>query len=139
MRAFSSLFTQVRAAAQNEAWFETTPERGRKRGVNTAISRLGDSIRALGAAPILTGEGYRVYLPVVAPRNRLPSLAAGYAAVFFLGSVTRYRPDVFGKLVSGGYAWVVEEFLSTYPLQFIYALASELAGVDVVRPYAALE
>jgi hypothetical protein len=32
----------------------------------------------------------------------------------------------------------VEEFIATYPNQFI-ALASELAGVDVVRPYAALE
>jgi hypothetical protein len=43
---------------------------------------------------------------------------------------------VFDKILSGGYAWVVGELLATYPLQFVYGLASELAGVDVVRPYA---
>ncbi len=34
--------------------------------------------------------------------------------------------------------WVVEEFLATEPTQFIYTLASWLAGVEVVRPFAAV-
>jgi len=31
---------------------------------------------------------------------------------------------------------VVHELIATEPVQFVYTLASELAGVDVVRPYA---
>lgn len=139
MRRFQSTLVQVRSAERGEAWFETKPAPGRTRGVNTAIQSLSKSLQALTPAPILTTQGYRMYLPTTSASSRLPPLAVGYAVAFYLGSVTRYRPDVFDKILTKGYAWVVEEFLATYPMQFIYGLASEVAGVDVVRPYAALE
>jgi len=91
-----------------------------------------------GMSSILTANGYRMYFCSISRSNWLPPLAAGYAVLFYLGSVTRYKPYVFDKILGGGYSWIVEEFLATYPMQFIYCLASELAGVDVVRPYAAL-
>ena len=77
-------------------------------------------------------------MPVLEPRQILPPLAAVYAALFYLGSITRYKPDVFDKIIAGGYSWVVGELLATQPLQFLYHLASELAGVDVVLPYASV-
>jgi hypothetical protein len=58
--------------------------------------------------------------------------------IFCLGSITRYKPDVFDKIISGKQNWIVEEFLASIPVQFLYGLASELASVDVVRPYAAV-
>ncbi len=66
----------------------------------------------------------------------LPRLAASYAAFFYLGSITRYKPNDFDKVLEGGFSWVVNELLATEPFQVLYTLASELAGVDVVRPYA---
>jgi hypothetical protein len=106
--------------------------------VDRAILQLADGFRDLGVASVLTQSGYRFYVPVLRSAARIPALAAGYAAIFYLGSVTRYKPDVFDKILAGGYSWLVEELLATYPTQFVYTLASELAGVDVVRPYAAL-
>jgi hypothetical protein len=43
---------------------------------------------------------------------------------------------VFDKIVAGAYSWLVADFLATQPTQFTYTLASYLAGVDVVRPFA---
>jgi hypothetical protein len=37
------------------------------------------------------------------------------------------------------YAWVVQDFFASAPSQFIYGLASFLAGVDVIRPFGSLE
>ena len=58
--------------------------------------------------------------------------------MFFLGSVTRYRPYDYDTILGGRYAWLVEEFIATQPTQFLYLLASTLAGVEVVRPLAAV-
>jgi hypothetical protein len=104
--------------------------------VDAAIRNLGLEIRELGTSSILTAQGYRFYICGIDDRKLLPPLAAAYAVMFYLGSVTRYKPDVFDKILAGGLSWVVEEFIATYPLQFIYSLASELAEVDVVRPFA---
>ncbi len=138
-RGFHSFARQVASEEKGEMCFETDPVPGRKRGVDRAIKTLSGKFRERGASSILTSTGYRFYFCTLPKRERLPQLAAAYAVMFYLGSVTRYKPDVFDKIVAGGYAWIVEEFLATQPTQFIYTLASELAGVDVVRPYAAFE
>jgi hypothetical protein len=133
---FREVLTQKLSPVSDEIWFETQPTTGQRRGIDPAIRRLSVALQTLHLATILTNQGYRYYVCSVSPRDWLPSLAAGYASIFYLGSVTRYKPDDFDKILSGGYSWVVGELLATYPLQFVYGLASELAGVDVVRPYA---
>jgi hypothetical protein len=138
-RQFVQVLQQVAAAVDGELWFETRPVAGRKRGVDRAISTLAVDIRALGVASLLTGQqGYRWYLVNATPRQYVPYLAAAYGAMYYLGSITRYKPDVFHKVIAGRHNWVVEEFLATQPMQFLHCLASELAGVDVVRPYAVI-
>ena len=107
------------------------------RGVNGAVRKVAEHFRETGISTVLTGEGYRFYFCNITPRHRLPQLAATYAAFFYLGSISRYKPDAFESLLSGGFSWVVHELIATGPVQFVYTLASELAGVDVVRPYAA--
>jgi hypothetical protein len=57
--------------------------------------------------------------------------------MFYLGSLTRYKPYDFDKIVTHEYAWLVGEFLNTQPIQFLYGLASTLDGIEVVQPYAA--
>jgi hypothetical protein len=108
----------------------------RKKATDNAIAVLAARLRGVGISSIFTRRGYRFYISDIPKRLQLPPLAAAYAVMFYLGAVTRYKPDVFDKLLAGGYSWLVDEFLSTYPTQFIYTLASELAGVDVVQPYA---
>jgi len=33
----------------------------------------------------------------------------------------------------------MSEFLRTQPIQFLYGLAGQIAGTDVVRPYAVID
>jgi hypothetical protein len=133
--AVRKAFTQVSSGDDKATTFETT--------INTSKSpdvKIAKLVRELGRGGIwslLTNQGYRHYMGAVPARYRLPQLASIYAAMFFLGSVTRYRPYDYDTILGGRYAWLVEEFLAMQPTQFLYLLASTLAGVDVVRPLAA--
>ncbi len=123
-RAFQRRFSQKAAPNDDEIWLETTSIPGQRRGVDGAIQTLAQHFREVGVSSILTSPGYRFYFCNIEPRHRLPRLAAGYAAFFYLGSITRYKPDVFDKILSGGYSWVVWELIATEPMQFLYTLAS---------------
>jgi hypothetical protein len=57
-----------------------------------------------------------------------------YAITFHLGSITRYRPHHFDRIIDGHYGPRIEEFISGQPLQFIYLMASEFAEQDVTKP-----
>ena len=137
--AFRRVFHQVSSATAGQLWFETEPEVGHAVSIDPAIGRLADTVRQAGASFILTRHGYRHYLSALPPRIQLPDLAAILAVAFYFGSVVRYKPDVFAKIVDGGYAWVVHEFFAAAPNQFLYGLSSFLAGVDVIRPFGTAE
>ena len=100
------------------------------------MTDLSKALARAGIWSVLTANGYRHYLGAVPQRYRLPQLATIYAVMFYLGSVTRYRPYDYETILGGRYAWLVEEFLATQPTQFLYLLASHLTGVDVVQPMA---
>ncbi len=136
-REFKHYLTAV-SGDEGQICYEMKPVRGHRRGVDKAIRILSEQLKEIGIWYILTSSGYRYYFCAIEPRHKLPPLASTYAAFFYLGSITRYKPYDFDRILSGGYAWVVQELLATQPMQFIYSLASELAGVDVVRPYAAV-
>jgi hypothetical protein len=139
-RAFRRVLKQVvpPATADDEVWYETKAVPGKKRGVDKAIRTLASSLQAIGIWTLLTSDGYRTYFWTGEPRKSLPPLAAVYAVMFYLGSITRYKPYDFDRIIEGGYSFLVGEILATQPTQFVYALASNLAGVDVVKPYASL-
>ena len=59
--------------------------------------------------------------------------------MFYLGSITRYRPYDFDRYLAGRSGHLLSEFLATQPNQFIYLLASELAGNQVVVPFSAID
>ncbi len=141
---FRSTFQQVaspRSAGRSteEIWFETNPIPGQRRAVDTALATLSSRLFRIPFSTILTaGTGYRTYVVDVAPRDWRHPLVAIYAAMFYLGSVTRYKPDVFDKILGGRYAWIVQEFIATAPAQFLYILASVLARAEVLQPYGTL-
>lgn len=138
-REFQRFFQQVTTEdGDDDHCFQTVFVRGQKKGIDNGLMKLALGFRTLGASFVLTSPGYRFYLPTTSASRRLHPLAATYASMFYFGSVVRYKPDVFDKILKGGFAWVVGELLATQPHQFLYGLASELVGVDVVRPFAKL-
>lgn len=136
-QAFRRIFDQVESAVTGELWFETGVVRGARRATDNAVRDLAEIVREIGVWPILTSTGNRFYFSTLPPRDQLPALASTYGAMFYLGSLTRYKPYDFDKIVGDKYAWLVGEFLNTQPTQFLYGLASHLDGIEVVRPYAA--
>jgi len=138
-RAFTRVFHQGASQDQHELWFETRPVPAATRATDTAIRGLGELIRGVGIWSILADRGQRFYLSTIPPREALPPLASIYAIMFYLGSITRYKPYDFDRIVAGRFAWLIGEFLKTQPAQFVYGVAAHAVGVDVVRPYALLE
>jgi hypothetical protein len=141
---FRSTFQQVASprsadGSTEEIWFETSPIPGRRRAVDTALTNLSSSLFRIPFSAILTARtGYRMYVVDIAPNDWLHPLIAIYSAMFYLGSVTRYKPDVFDKILGGRYAWIIHEFIATAPAQFLYILASVLADAEVLQPYGVL-
>ncbi len=134
--AVRSAFTRVDSGTRHSITFETAVDTSKTADMRMAT--LSQVLRRGGIWSLLTNQGYRHYMGAIPVRYRLPQLASIYAAMFFLGSVTRYRPYDYDTILGGRYAWLVEEFLAMQPTQFLYLLASTPAGVDVVKPLAAV-
>jgi hypothetical protein len=84
-----------------------------------------------------TTPPYRKYYFHLTPSgetSRLPQLGGAYALLFYLGSITRYRPHVFDSLVAGTYGPFFTEFIATQPEQLLYLLASEICHREVAKP-----
>lgn len=139
-RAFKTLFTQVSAQRRrngriipimNEKWYQSKLYDGKKRKVNTGYQDISKAMCKIGLWNILTRDGQRFYFSSISPANIMPSLGSIYAIMFYLGSITRYKPYDFDKIFKGKYAWLVAEFFKTQPMQFIYGLAGQMANVEV--------
>lgn len=78
---------------------------------------------------------FRKYYVYVADQGDsiLPQLSCIYAIFFYLGSITRYRPDQFDHLVAGPYGAFIQEFIENQPSQWLYLLASEFAKQEVAK------
>ena len=78
---------------------------------------------------------YYVYLAPVAERPFvLPQLLSIYATMYYLGSITRYRPHHYDSFIQGPYGSWIQEFVSGQPMQFLYLVASEFMRQDVTKP-----
>jgi hypothetical protein len=64
----------------------------------------------------------------------MPQLASIYALTFYLGSVTRYRPNAFRELMNGAFEPRISDFVAGHAAQFVYLMASEFARRDVTKP-----
>jgi len=83
-------------------------------------------------------QPYRRYYAYLAPSTEqnalLPQLLSIYAIAYYLGSITRYRPQLFDTLLADSFGPRIEEFVSVQPLQFVYMVASEFAEQEITRP-----
>lgn len=108
-----------------------------RHGVDVA-SQLIDDVKSLLWATVAAVTPYRRYYlylcPSVEQPSLMPQLASIYALTFYLGSVTRYRPNAFREILDGKFGPRIAEFVSGQPAQFVYLMASEFMKRDVTKP-----
>jgi hypothetical protein len=63
----------------------------------------------------------------------LPQLLSIYAIMFYLGSITRYRPLWYDQIAASEFGTFVESFIDSQPTQFLYLMASYFAEREVVK------
>lgn len=121
----------------NSVWdYQSKPKTRTGSGRNTDIAAAELSVefrRQVGCHVILQADGYRLY--VGATKVQLPQWCIGLAVLFYLGSLTRYRPHTYQAAVEK-FSWPVAELLDSLPEQMLYILASWVCGTEVVRPFA---
>jgi hypothetical protein len=87
---------------------------------------------------ILSESPYRLYYLYLCPANerryRAHQLLSVYMVSFFLGSITRYQPRLFNRILERDEGSQIEEFLSTIPNQFLYLMASQFNEQDISKP-----
>lgn len=99
------------------------------------IPKLIDNFRHHLWATVINVPPYRKYYLYLAPQSEqsqvLPQLLSIYAIFYYLGSITRYRPQQFDSILNSRFGEQVQEILTSQPNQFIYLLASEFAQREV--------
>jgi hypothetical protein len=75
-------------------------------------------------------KGYLYYV-MYERDDVLPQPAVLYAIMFYLGSIVRYRPYDFDKLVTKKYQWVIDEFLQIAPKQFVILMINEITQSEI--------
>ena len=71
----------------------------------SALRELGIRCIKAGVTEILTSSGYRYYLSDTQPAVRVHDSLAAYMAMFYFGSVARYRPTHLEKILKSNFAW----------------------------------
>jgi hypothetical protein len=116
---------------------QITPRTYTHRPSDEVLALIG-TVREILWVTVASVPPYRRYYLYLSPSAEhsqlLPQLLSIYAITFHLGSITRYRPHHFDRIIDGHYGPRIEEFISGQPLQFIYLMASEFAEQDVTKP-----
>jgi len=95
---------------------------------------LASNARATFYRSLTTSEPFRNYYIYVAPKKFMKhhQMASRYVLLYFLGSISRYRPAEFDQHMSGEYGPFLSEFLASEPSQMLFELASLLSGRELV-------
>lgn len=101
------------------------------------IVDLIDTVKPLLWRTAINTDPYRKYYIYLAPDSErdfvLPQLLSIYAVLYYLGSITRYRPHQFDKILQGEHGPFIEAFLNDQPTQFLFLMASEFARREVTK------
>jgi len=54
--------------------------------------------------------------------------------MFFFGSITRYHPYMFDRLLTEQQMWLISEFLKTQPKQFLCSVTSRTIESAILKP-----
>lgn len=98
---------------------------------------LSKQIRDKGIWYFLGGKNYTKYLSK-SEHHRYPTEMTIYWTIFYLGSITRYRPNLFDDIFSDMERWLLSEFLTTQPKQLLYLMTSKMIGSNVLKAYSSI-
>lgn len=96
---------------------------------------LSNAIKTKGIWYFIGNNGYTMYLSN-STVGRYSQESIIYMIMFYLGSITRYHPYMFDEIFSDKEQWLMSEFLSTQPKQFLYLATAKTLGQSVVKAYA---
>ena len=88
--------------------------------------------------PIYATENRWYLKKCVSGHDRIPhsQLVLIYAAMHRLSELSRYDPIKFSNHFSVGHNWLLSEFINNSPNQFVYGVASEITGLEFIKPDA---
>lgn len=102
-----------------------------------ALSELTDNVRPYLWCSVLLHPPYRKYYLYLSPKSEsksvLPQLLSMYVIMFLLGSITRYQPHQFDRLLDTRYGAHLIGAVTEIPTQYLYLMASELLEREVTR------
>jgi hypothetical protein len=125
-------------AEPNCVWLEMTSTKQYQQGwIADKIMPVIEDVRNRLWQTVLSVPPYRayyLYLPPVAElASVLPQILSSYALFFYFGSITRYRPHHFDRILAGPLGAFTESLLNDQPSQLLFLLASEFARRDVAK------
>jgi hypothetical protein len=136
--SFRQVRTNTREGKRRLVCFEQLMPVPFKQRPSDEAEKLVATVRSYLWTTVASVPPYRRYYAYLSPLSEhdmlLPQLASIYAVMFYLGSITRYRPHHFDSLIESALGPRIEEFIAGQPLQFIYLMASEFARQEVTRP-----
>ncbi|MEZ0451057.1 YaaC family protein [Sphingobacterium thalpophilum] len=95
---------------------------------------LATILKDLGIWYYIGNSGYTYYISTNTQCRYKPEIII-YNTMFYLGSITRYNPYLFDKMFSDKEQWMVSEFLTTQPKQFLYLATAKILGQSILKAY----
>lgn len=88
--------------------------------------------------PIFSAENRWYLKKSVAGHDKIVNsqLVLMYAAMHRLSELSRYNPMSLAKHFNVNHNWLLSEFIRLSPTQFVYGIASEITGLEFIRPDA---
>lgn len=120
---------------EDKVIFETKITTARNDKIRKDYFKLSQELRKFGIWYFIGNDGYTMYLSSL-PNNRYSSEMIIYNTMFYLGSITRYHPYLFDKIFSDKEQWLMSEFLTTQPKQFLYLSTAKILGQHVLKAYS---
>lgn len=119
-------YSLVFDSEKNEYYFMCDIDMKSNRPTQHDYYELAKTVKQKGLWYYTCGDEYRLFISSKAQNISPESII--YNIMFFLGSITRYHPDLFDKLLTERELWLMSEFLSTQPTQFLFEVTSKVLG-----------
>ena len=96
---------------------------------------LSQKIKQKGIWYFTDGDQYKTFISTAPIHISTESII--YCLMFFFGSITRYHPYMFDRLLTEQQMWLISEFLKTQPKQFLCAVTSRTIESAILKPNTA--
>ncbi len=96
---------------------------------------LAEKLKEQGIWYFIGDDGYTCYISSN-PNYRYQPEFIIYNTMFYLGSITRYHPYLFDEIFNENEQWLISEFLTTQPKQFLYLATAKVLGYDIRKAYS---